>query len=131
MIKKFILTILFTLVLSGGASADDINFVCQYNDEGKLDKYKQFFELTEKKLAIDGEEFQLSSKPIITDTLISFETIYEDSFQIGLEPKKYFTEVYRINKINKKTGLMVEKQSFLNWKNEDTVWIYYYQCEIF
>jgi hypothetical protein len=112
-------------------NANTVNFVCQWNNEGKLDKQKEFFELTEKKIEIDGEEFKLSSKPIITDTLISFESIYEDSFQTGLEPKSYFTEVKRLNKINRKTGLMVEKQSFINWKNEDTVWIYYHECEIF
>ena len=36
MIKKLFLTILFTLVLSGGASAVEINLECKFN------KYAQF-----------------------------------------------------------------------------------------
>ena len=136
--KKLLGIAVLGLLLSGSAYANTINLVCQWNNEGKLDKLKEFYELTEKKLVIDGEEFILSSKPIITDTLISFETIYEDKFTKGvantkeeLENNVYYSKVNRLNKINKKTGLMVEKQSFINWKNEDTVWINYYECEIF
>jgi len=137
--KKLLSIIVLGLLLSGSAYANTVNFVCQWNNEGKLEKQKEFFELTEKKLVIDGEEFILSSKPIITDTVISFETIYEDRFlkksvantKEELENNVYYSKVNRLNKINKKTGLMVEKQSFINWKNEDTVWISYYECEIF
>jgi len=131
--------VVLSLLLSGNAFANTVNFVCQWNNEGKLDKQKVFFELTEKKLAIDGEEFILSSKPIITDTHISFETIYEDRFwkksvvntKEELENNVYYSKVNRLHKINRKTGLMVEKQLFINWKSEDTVWIYYHECEIF
>ena len=137
--KKLFLILVLGLMWSGSVYANTVNFVCQWNNEGKLDKQKEFFELTEKKLAIDGEEFILSSKPIITDTHISFETIYEDRFwkksvvntKEELENNVYYSKVNRLHKINRKTGLMVEKQSFINWKNEETVWIYYHQCEIF
>ena len=137
--KKLLSIWVLSLLLSGSAYANTVNFVCQWNNEGKIEKQKVFFELTEKKLVIDGEEFILSSKPIITDTVISFETIYEDRFwkksvantKEELENNVYYSKVNRLNKINKKTGLMVEKQSFINWKNEDTVWISYYECEIF
>ena len=137
--KKLLSILVLSLLLSGNTNANTVNFVCQWNNEGKLDKQKVFFELTEKKLVIDGEEFILSSKPIITDTVISFETIYEDRFlkksvvntKEELENNVYYSKVNRLNKINTKTGLMVEKQSFINWKNEDTDWISYYECEIF
>ena len=137
--KKLLSILVLSLLFSGNAFANTVNFVCQWNNEGKLDKQKEFFELTEKKLAIDGKEFILSSKPIITDTHISFETIYEDRFwkksvvntKEELENNVYYSKVNRLHKINRKTGLMVEKQSFINCKNEETVSIYYHQCEIF
>ena len=137
--KKLILILITSLFLSSYANAIEFNFVCRSDDDGKLDNYKELFELSDNKLVIDGQEFKLSSKPIITDTLISFETSYRDIFMKKMifnndEEKKnntYYSDVVRLHKINKNSGLMVEKLSFVNWKNEDTIWIYYYQCEIF
>ena len=53
--KKLLGIVVLGLLLSGSAYANTVNFVCQWNDEGKLEKQKVFFELTEKKLVIDGE----------------------------------------------------------------------------
>ena len=48
--KKLLSILVLSLLLSGNTNANTVNFVCQWNNEGKLDKQKEFFELTEKKI---------------------------------------------------------------------------------
>ena len=114
--KKLLLTILFTLVLSGGAySSEDLNFICQkQRSNGTLHPTKYFYEFKKNKLYIDGINYKLNIKPKINETSILFN--YKDNY------------IYDVS-INKKTGTMVEK--IYDGLNDPNPGLVYYKCEIF
>ena len=139
--KKLFLKILFTVILTDMVKANnyDHSFVCRWDNNGKLDNEKEFFELLGDKLIIDGKSYEVLNKIIINNSTISFSTIHTDQFLKKTilktdDDKKdnvYSSEVKTFYKLSKETGLMVSKQIFKNWKEEETTWIDYYQCEIF
>jgi len=141
--NKILSIIVLGLLLSGNAYADEnYNFICRTENEyGKLENEKYLFELSQKEIIIDGEKYKLSSKPEITNSLISFKINYKMRLQKKMlstnateEEKKdnfFYTMIDETYKINRSTGQMVEKSAYINWKNEDRLTLYYYKCEIF
>jgi hypothetical protein len=141
--KKLLSIIVLGLLLSGNAYAkENYNFICRMENEyGKLENEKYLFELSQKEIIINGEKYKLSSKPEITNSLISFKINYKMrtwkkilSANATEEEKKdnvFYTMNDDTYKINRSTGQMVEKSAYINWKNEDMLTLYYYKCEIF
>jgi hypothetical protein len=142
--KKLFSTILFlSFLLSWNVYADEnYNFICRMeNQYGKLENEKYLFELSQKEIIIDGEKYKLSSKPEITNSLISFNINYKMRLWKKILPtnateeeKKdnvFHTMIDETYKINRSTGQMVEKSAYINWNNEDRHNLYYYKCEIF
>ena len=141
--KKLLSIVVLGLLLSGNAyAAENYNFICRMENEyGKLENEKYLFELSQKEVIIDGENYKLSSKPEISNSLISFKFNFKMrawkkmlSTNATEEEKKdnvYYTMVDEAYKINRNTGQMVEKTAYTNWKNEDRLSLYYYKCEIF
>lgn len=130
--KKILLILIFIFLSSNYANSFEFNLVCRLEKEnGTLEKDKWFYELNKANLIIDNEKYKLSSSPVITETLISFETLKNERHYGANLSYSYIANTTREFKVNRRTGQMVEKLSFIDDKKQDQLWIYYYMCEIF
>jgi len=98
MIKKFILTILFTLVLSGSASADEkVLLACQIKDKSEGPFFVNI-DLKNKVLDRAGNLYKITN---ITESGISSER------EININGISYFAEIV----INRQRGDMIFQNS--------------------
>lgn len=94
--KKILLTILFTLALSGGASADEFSYTCQIeNSYGELiPQTKTLYEIKNGRVYEDTYEIEGVKNLMINSSIVTFN--------FNSESKGYTDESY--HKVNLSTG---------------------------
>lgn len=127
MIKKFLITILFTLVLSGGVSAETVLLKCKYLD-GTLKRFKDNKFVKEEKPINPQKEYEIKIDPVrkkiieapFYDFMVDLET-WQDDYILWMYDSTVVgdRDVVRIFNLDRVTGILSENAKGLTRIVED------------
>ena len=125
--KKLLLTILFTLVLSGGASAETVLLKCKYLD-GTLKRFKDNKFVKEEKPIDPQKEYEIKIDPVrkkiieapFYDFMVDLET-WQDDYILWMYDSTTVgdRDVVRIFNLDRVTGILSENAKGLTRIVED------------